>query len=180
MSRSFLSRYRNDTGGVSAIEFAFVAPVMALIFFGCLEVSELLAVDRRVTNAASTLGDLVARDDQITNPEMNDIFAATDFIFQPLDTANRSMRVTSVYLTTDNKTRVRWSDSRGTGLEALQAESLYTLPTGVMTGGQSVVVAEVQFGYSSRVGYVISNEQTLGDVFYLKPRRNAEVIRNRN
>ena len=179
MSQSFLSRLRKETSGVSAIEFAFVAPVMALIFFGCLEVSELLAVDRRVTNAAATLGDLVARDDEITNPEMNDIFAATDFIFQPLDTANRSMRITSVYLTTDNKTLVRWSDSRGLALPALKDESPYTLPAGVMTGGQSVIVAEVQYGYSSTVGYILSNEQRLSDVFYLKPRRNDEVARNR-
>ena len=47
--------------GVSAVEFAIIAPVMVLIYFGCIELSFLMRMDRRVTSTSASLGDLTAR-----------------------------------------------------------------------------------------------------------------------
>jgi Flp pilus assembly protein TadG len=45
----WISRFARDRRGVSAVEFAFVAPVMIGLYLGCVEVSDGVAVDRKVS-----------------------------------------------------------------------------------------------------------------------------------
>ena len=75
MIKKRLSKYirrakgiRDDDDGISAIEFALVAPFLALLYFGCIELSLMMQTDRRVTSAASTMGDLVARAAVMSTP----------------------------------------------------------------------------------------------------------------
>lgn len=172
-------RLRRDRDGISAIEFAFIAPVMALLYFGCIELSMMMMMDRKVTSAASALGDLVSRDTIVTNDDMTDIFAATDMIFQPNSGTLSRLRVSSLY-EDGGKVKVRWSDARGTGITAYAADAELIVPAGVVPTGGTVIMAEVEYDYESSVGYVIKSKKTLEDTFYLKPRRVAEVTRDRS
>ena len=52
---------RNEDGSV-AIEFAFIAPVLILMYFGLFQISMVIMEDRRVSHSASVLGDLVTRE----------------------------------------------------------------------------------------------------------------------
>lgn len=69
--------FKADDEGISAIEFALIAPIMATIYFGCIELSMMMTLDRKVTSATATLGDLTARATNITNDNLSDIFEAT-------------------------------------------------------------------------------------------------------
>ena len=42
------------------VEFAFIVPIMAVMFIGAVELSQAIIVDRRVTQIASSTADLVA------------------------------------------------------------------------------------------------------------------------
>jgi Flp pilus assembly protein TadG len=64
---------RYNEAGVSAVEFALIAPVMVLIYLGCIELSFLMRVDRRVTSTSAALGDLTARLSSVTDADMNEI-----------------------------------------------------------------------------------------------------------
>ena len=52
---------RNEDGSV-AIEFAFIAPVLIIMYFGLFQVSMIIMEDRRVSHSTSVLGDLVTRE----------------------------------------------------------------------------------------------------------------------
>ena len=54
MLRSALDMFR-DRRGVAAIEFAFIVPLMLVMFFGVVEFSSGVAVDRKVTLVALSL-----------------------------------------------------------------------------------------------------------------------------
>ncbi|MEN7537131.1 TadE/TadG family type IV pilus assembly protein [Aurantiacibacter flavus] len=56
-----LMRLLSCTRGVALIEFAYILPLMMLLYFGGMTVSELIAVDRKVTTAARALADLASR-----------------------------------------------------------------------------------------------------------------------
>ena len=176
---ALMRRLHRDSRGISAIEFAFIAPVMALIYFGCIELSMMMIADRKVTNAASSLGDLVARDTVVTNDDLTDIYAAIDMVFEPNDGNEARIRVSSLYEDSGD-VKVAWSDARGTGLSAYAEDQIVTVPAGVVPTGATVIMAEVSFDYESAVGYVISTKKTLSDTFYLKPRRGNEVTRDRS
>lgn len=174
-----MRRLHRDRRGISAIEFAFIAPVMALVYFGCIELSMMMIADRKVTNAASSLGDLVARDTVVTNADLTDIYAAIDMIFEPSAGTKARIRISSLYEDAGD-VKVRWSDARGTGIAAFTDDQKVTVPSGVVPTGGSVIMAEVEFDYESAVGFVISTKKSLSDTFYLKPRRGDEVSRDRS
>ena len=50
-----------DKRGVAAVEFAVIVPVMLVLFFGMVEFSSGVAVDRKVTLMARTLSDLTSQ-----------------------------------------------------------------------------------------------------------------------
>jgi len=164
--------------GISAVEFALIAPLMVLIYFGCIELSLLMRVDRRVTTTASSLGDLTARLVTVSDADMNELFDAAAVTMQPYSALNARMRITSVVDNGDGQTRVSWSD--GHQLTPYTEDALITVPAGLVPSPGSVIVAEVEFEYESSVGFVLDASQTLTDTFYLRPRRVTEIGRVRD
>ena len=69
-----------DAGGMVAVEFALLIPVMLTMYFGTLETTNAMTAARRVTNVAQTAGDLTAQVTNVTTADMNDIFAASTAI----------------------------------------------------------------------------------------------------
>jgi Flp pilus assembly protein TadG len=81
---ALLRRWKADAAGLAAIEFAFIAPMMGVMFIGSVELSQAIIVDRRVTQIASTTADLVARaETQIAQSDITDIMKAGSFIMAP-------------------------------------------------------------------------------------------------
>ncbi|MAK59790.1 MAG: pilus assembly protein [Ponticaulis sp.] len=163
-----LRRFGRNKKGVSAVEFALILPVFALLYFGSIEVSFLMMVDRKVTHTASALGDLVARGTTMTESEVTDIFKASSALFQPYNGANAKMRVTSVKRE-NGKTTVVWS--RAQNMSAYGKGASVTVPTGLLSNGESVIMSEVTFDYNSTLGYFLPGTKTLDEKFYLRPRR---------
>ncbi len=161
--------------GISAVEFALIAPLMVLIYFGCIELSLLMRVDRRVTTTASSLGDLTARLVTVSDADMQELYNAAAVTMQPYDASNARMRITSVVDSGDGKTRVGWSD--GFNMTPYSKDALITVPAGLVPSPGSVIVAEVEFQYESTVGFVLDASQTLKDTFYLRPRRVTQIGR---
>ncbi|MEQ9437070.1 TadE/TadG family type IV pilus assembly protein [Hyphomonas sp.] len=186
-AKSFLSRmnrrlkWRGIQGlhynekGVSAVEFALIAPLMVLIYFGCIELSFLMRMDRRVTSTSSSLGDLTARLATVTDDDMAEMFAAAKVMMQPYDAEAGSMRISSIVDDGDGVTKVAWSDAYA--MSPLSEGSVVTVPDGIIPSPGSAIVAEVQFNYQSPFGYVLKLERTVSDKFYLRPRRVSEISR---
>jgi Flp pilus assembly protein TadG len=83
MRRLFAS-WRTDRRGVAAVEFALVAPLMAAMFVGAVEMSQAITVNRRVTQVAGSAADLVARASKtISQSEVGDIMRVGSYIMKP-------------------------------------------------------------------------------------------------
>ena len=163
--------------GVSAVEFALIAPLMLFMYAGCVELSLMMQLDRKVTTSTATLGDLTARADVVTDDGLADIFEASRMIFQPKDITGARMRISS--LKEDNgKVVVDWSD--GCNLDPYPDDQEMTVPNNLVPAGGSVILAEIEYDYESTVGGFFSGKRTLGDRFYLRPRRVDLIVRQRN
>src|ERR1039458_8951565 len=55
-------RFGRDRRGVSAVEFAFIAPMMIGLYLGCVEISSGVAADREVSLIAGALANLTAQE----------------------------------------------------------------------------------------------------------------------
>ena len=148
-AKSFLSRmnrrlkWRGIQGlhynekGVSAVEFALIAPLMVLIYFGCIELSFLMRMDRRVTSTSSSLGDLTARLATVTDDDMAEMFAAAKVMMQPYDAEAGSMRISSIVDDGDGVTKVAWSDAYA--MSPLSEGSVVTVPDGIIPSPGSAI-----------------------------------------
>ncbi len=162
--------------GISAVEFALIAPLMFLIYFGCIELSFMMTLDRKVTTSAATLGDLTARAATIDDAELAEIIQATRMVMQPSDITKAKMRVSSL-LEEDGKVTVVWSNSCG-GMSEWADGREVTVPADLMPAGSTLIMAEFEYPYASPIGFFIQSEKTLKETFYLRPRRVDSITRD--
>ncbi len=170
-----LARFMGDRRGVSAVEFALIAPLMVAMYLGSAELTQVLTLDRKVTSAANAVADLVAQDDFVTDNELDDIMAAADAILSPYRTAPLSLRITSVRMDAEGEVFVDWSESET--MAPLDTDSLPTMPAGLLSPMSSVVMVEALYPYASPFNSSIETPITLTDTAYLRPRRSPWVRR---
>lgn len=170
-----IKRFGRDRRGVSAVEFALIAPVMITFYFGMAETTQALLADRRTGHAASAIGDLVAQSSTVSSSDLTDIFGIATTIMEPYPTTTLQMRVSSVTVDSAGVAKIDWSS--GQGMSALTTGSTVTLPSGVAATGQSVVMSEVSYAYDSPVDYLMPNGVTFTRKFYLRPRKGDSVTK---
>ncbi len=161
-----------DRRGAAAVEFAFIAPVMILMYYGLAELTQGMMADRRASHVASAIGDLVAQDTVINTTEMNDIFNVGKAIIAPFPTSGLSMRVTSIRKDSTGAIQVVWSKSSGS-MGVLSTVS--SVPTGLIANNESVILAESSYVYNSATKKALPNALTFTQKYYLKPRKTAQV-----
>jgi Flp pilus assembly protein TadG len=64
-----------DRRGIAATEFAFIVPIMLVMFFGTVEFSSGIAVDRKVTLMARMLADLTSQSVSVANSDLKTLQA---------------------------------------------------------------------------------------------------------
>jgi len=170
---SFWQRFRKAQDGIAAVEFALIAPIMIVLFFASVEVSNIMIVDRKVTTVTSAIADLVAQDVEVSDDEMTDIYSIAQALLQPFPSDDFSVTVTSV-IDNNGTAEVDWSDSFNGGAGDF---TVGDLPDGILTSGASVVVVDVRYLHTTLVGYFITENVELTDRFYSRPRRVPLVER---
>lgn len=177
-----LVRLRQDKRGVAAIEFAMVVPLMLAMFVGAVEFSQVITIDRRVSQVASATADLVARTKTIDTTDMNGVMEVVTELLKPYSDTPLKLTVLNVAANITNvaDTRVCWAENHpngGTG--SYSYNDTYALPTGVVEAGDSVIVTEVEYDYQPLIfDTYLPGGKTLTEKYFLKPRLSAYVSYN--
>ena len=174
-ARRPIRRLLRDKRGVSAVEFAMLLPLMVTLYLGGVEVSQAVAIDRKVTLIARSLGDLVAQATTVTNTDMTNILNATTAIIVPYQDSKLTITVSSVTIDAAGVAKIAWSDTKNGTARA--AGSTVTLPTALNTPSSSLIWAESQYAYTPTIGYVITGTMNLKDQIYMRPRLSDTVAR---
>lgn len=173
-----LKQFARSESGVSAIEFAFILPVMVIMFLGTVEVSNYVTAARRVAAVTSIAGDLVAQEPVMTDSDLSDVFGALDVVMAPLDPAIMQVTISSVVADADGTTyRVAWSEARNAaprGAGSVVGGSVF--PAGLIVAFQGAIMVEVAYGYDPLFAGFLSRTD-LTDTFYFKARRSLKVTR---
>jgi Flp pilus assembly protein TadG len=170
-----LTRFFRDRRGAAAVEFAFVAPLMILLYCGIAELTQGMMADRRTSHVASIIGDLVAQDTQVNQTEINDVFNVGKAVIAPFPTGTLAMRITSVKADAGGSPKVIWSKTSGS-MTSLGTGGTVTVPTGLLAANESVIMAEATYVYTSALQKVMTTPITLSQKYYLKPRKGSEVL----
>ena len=169
-----LKKILRDRRGSAAVEFAFVAPLMILMYCGLSETTQGLMASRRTAHVATTIGDLTAQQVQINAATVADIFVVGRAILAPFPTATLNMRITSVKADSGGTPKVVWS--QGYGAMAPLAGTVTGVPAGLIGPNESTIQAEVSYTYTSSVQKALPGPIVMTQKSFLKPRKGAEVL----
>lgn len=166
-----------DRRGAAAVEFALIAPIMLLMYFGMAEITQGLLANRRASHVTAALGDLVAQYPSLTAAQVTDIFTISTALMAPMPASGLSMRVTSIAIDNDSKATVRWSQVGGTtALSAMQKDATVTdVPADLVAPNEALVRADTEYTFNSAAKQVLPNAITFKHTTYLKPRGSVAV-----
>ncbi len=176
--RQKAAQFCRDRRGVSAVEFAVIVPLMATIYLGGTAVTQGIIIKRKVVLVSHTVGDLVARDNSLTNAEITAVFDAAKAVFAPYAwNGLLKIKVSSIRINGAGTASVAWSDAFQSTARA--PNSTVTLPIGLNTPNTTVIWAEVTYDFTPPVGSAFTGgTMTLTDQLYIRPRLVTCITRD--
>jgi Flp pilus assembly protein TadG len=174
-----LSRFWRDRRGVSAVEFALLAPVLIVFYFGMAELTEAMMAQRRLSHLAASIGDVVARDQKLTDARVADLFSVGKVLMAPFPTSTLRMCLVSIASDANGKDVVVWSEKSNAPLNCPAVGAVVDIPVGVLPAGQSVIMSKASYEYDSVFKFSSPDTLTFRRTFYLKPRLSDQVTRSK-
>jgi Flp pilus assembly protein TadG len=172
-----LRRFRRDRKGVSAVEFALIAPLLIACYFGLAEMCGAMLAERKASQIASEMGDLVAQGSTINTAGITDIFSVANTVMVPMPTTTLNLRISSITADSTGKIyTVAWTKTQGNWSTTVATGQTVTVPAGLLAANGDIIRSEVQYTYASPVADFIKTPVTFNEVFYLAPRQSAAVV----
>lgn len=171
-------RLVRDRRGVSAVEFALIAPTMIVLYLGIAETGNAITVYRRMSAVASTAADLTAQTKVVSTADLDDVVSASSAILSPYPTQPLKIVLSSVVADQNNTGKVAWSYSnKGAGRAV---NSTYPVPAGLTEPNSSVIVAEITYAFTPLVDlkdFFSPGSFNMTRTFYARPRRSLAVAK---
>jgi Flp pilus assembly protein TadG len=173
-----LADFLADRRGLSAVEFALLLPLMLTLYLGGVEVSNGVALDRKVAITARTVADLASRMTSINNSAMTNILGASAAVVAPYPASQSVLSVTVSEVSIDSKgaATITWSDALYSGSAHTVGQTI-TIPSQLAVPNTSLILGEVQYKYDPTFGYVLTGTMTLKSQMYMVPRLSSTVQR---
>jgi Flp pilus assembly protein TadG len=184
--KAFGKDFARDNRGVSAIEFAFVAPILILAYLGLADLTLGMMVSRRASHLAATIGDLAAQSEALTPANITDLWAIAGSMMKPFPTAATTeqpsallkIRITSVTMKGSTPT-VQWSTTNNWTKLTSSDPQITAITTSQIADGESLIVTDVAYTYDSPINPPVADFVKDGTVFsntfYHHPRNGAAV-----
>jgi Flp pilus assembly protein TadG len=173
---------RDDTKGVSAVEFAMIIPLMFVMFFGMLDLSNGFAVDRKISQISQGIADLASRYTTLAETDVTNFFIIADAMLTPYDKTQLKATISQVYIDPSTKTaKVVWSR----GDEKKNVGTVVSVPTNLIVKdaagnylpNQYLILGEANYKYVPTIGWVVpKGGLTLTDAMYTRPRQTSCVV----
>ncbi len=184
----FVVALGRDRRGLAAVEFAFIMPLMLVLFFGTVEFSSGVAVDRKVTLMARAASDLTSQATQVVDADLQNFFSASVGIMTPYDPSPTRVTLSEIYVDKSNIARIQWSKAGVMSAGATQATVVASsrsqgdivtsiVPSALLVSGTYLIFSEVSYKYVPTVGYVMAKAGiNLSDVAFTRPRQSVCVF----
>ena len=170
--RKLIRHIARDDGGNATVDFAFLLPIMLMLFIGVVEVTNLLRVDRKVVTAAQTTADLITQRREVSNAQLDDFLRAAELIFEPFPAAAVGVGIAGVRFNPNTGSpEVSWTKSQNGG----SVPNALTVVQGLGQPGEGVVVVRVTYNYTPVFFDFILSATQIEETAVLRPRRSQFV-----
>ncbi len=173
MIKNFLKRWKNEEDGVAAMEAAFVFPMLCLLLLGTYDLGNALLVSQKVIRASQVTGDLVTRERNLSDEELNEAIMGGELALAPNSIASYCVDVVSIEFDDDSNPSIVWRETSGTGCVN---NNVFNAVEPLAEDNGGVVVTTVRYTFEPLFfGFV--GDMTMEEVAFTKGRKSAVVHR---
>lgn len=171
----FIKIFFREKCGVSAVEFALLAPVILLMTMGGFETFNLYRFSIKVERTVASIGDITARQAVISESHLSDIFELTAQLDERLQIEEENYRVFVVSISNDPEEglTVNWIRDHGslahTSRVAEQTETLLASEL-VESEYESLIASEAIFAYQPIFPGFLFSERLVHKHSFFRPR----------
>jgi Flp pilus assembly protein TadG len=167
-------RFAADRRGSSAVEFALLLPLMLVMYFGSIQITDAISADRQVTLVASTVAEITSQYITVSSTDVSNILAAASSVLTPFPLANAQVTLSSVLIDANGKATVDWSAT----LNGTQRSGTVTgsIPAALLIPNTSVIWGEATYNYKPAIGWVVTGTIPMYDQIFLRPRQSSNVV----
>ncbi|MFI4933056.1 MAG: TadE/TadG family type IV pilus assembly protein [Caulobacterales bacterium] len=167
------ARWRADTRGVAAVEFAMVLPILMVIYLVGFETSQAVAAYRKLTDTTVQLGNVTTQYTTMSALDVNNVLNASAQIMSPDSTTNLTIVLSEVTTDVNGNATVTWSKTfQGT---ALAVGSAVTPPTGSRTPNTNYILVQTTYTYVPTVGANVIGNFPMNDQIWMLPRQSPAI-----
>lgn len=162
------TRLARDRGGASALELALMFPFLMILFFGCLEVTQMVRVYMGLGVTTEAMADLLSHGDPDTAAQVLDACNGAKLVMAPFVSTTFQAAVADVKNTAGTLS-VSWSNNTcGSATAIANATTLAT--SLVPNSGDEVILVQSAYTYTATTSYVMSPSYTYTYLAYARPR----------
>lgn len=180
-------RFGSDRRGIAAVEFALIMPLLLSMYFITMEASQAIETSKKVSRLGSMVADLVTQQTTVVKADIDAIMAIGAVTLQPYNRSVPSITITAIQVTTDATPLVQvvWSRKLVNGV-ASTGPTTTTVPAKLKVAGTFLIRVDSTLGYKPVITWSAGSQQklglttafnalTMGESYYLRPRRSVTI-----
>ncbi|AZO69356.1 MULTISPECIES: TadE/TadG family type IV pilus assembly protein [unclassified Mesorhizobium] len=183
-------RFCCDRRGVAAVEFAFIVPVLLIMYFMTMEASQAIETSKKVSRIGSMVADLVTQQEIISAADLDAIMKIGNSTLQPYNRSTPKIVITAIKVTNETPPKVQVVWSRKMVGDAFSADaakdSVTTIPKTLEIKDTFLIRVESDLAYEPIITWSADSEKRLGlssafnkismgETYYLRPRRSLTI-----
>ncbi len=174
-------RYIANTRGIAAIEMAFIMPFLLFLYFGLVDLTSMISINRKLTYSASVVADLVTQNNAtVTATNIADYVNAAELIMKPTPIGSVRVEVFLFRKVGASINKIWVYKSTGGSVCGAGDPATGGMDT-LMTDNNDLVVSRVCYTYAPYIATFLGNKVlgatsfAMSEQIALRPRMSAQL-----
>jgi Flp pilus assembly protein TadG len=166
-----LRQWAGEEKGTAYIETVLLMPVFISLLMGVYDLGRGVTTNQKVIGASQIIGDLIARERDVTMAALDDIIVAGELAIEPYPVAPLGYDIVSVEFDDDGDPQVLWRVTVNTAQNNDAVESTENLGA----PGDGILIVTTTYDYQPYFTHFVVDEINMHEVAFLHGRKSATI-----
>jgi Flp pilus assembly protein TadG len=169
-----LAKLIRDRKGVAAVEFALSLPFLLLIYFGGVELTQGVTLNRQVALTSTTMATILSQYTTISaSTQLADILAASTQILAPYGNGTPKVVVSLITIDANKNATITWSRTLNGTAHTVGATA--AVPANLDIANTTLIWSEASYAYAPVFDFLGLGPFNLYASIYMVPRESTTI-----
>ena len=166
--------WKKDSRGNVVTEAAFIFPILLAMLMGAIDIGTGLLINKKVLSAAHMTADLVAREESLSNAELDNYVEAARLALVPYSLDSFGIDVAGIrFVDASADPEIKWRDT----IDMTPPSDIEAKADGLGKENEGVVVVTVEYTFTPQFSSVITGPIKMQETAFVKGRVTSFVNR---